>query len=265
MKIALGVTVILVLSVMAIAALFSGAPGAAEESPKVCSMSAFVGEPLAVIKPLPEFVSNGTPTALDGSGSSDADGVITSYSWKISAVGLSTNLTGIAITYTFTVLTIYTIELTVTDNESKTGTTSTQVETVTDSDSDALPDWWEQKYFGNLAQGPNDDYDSDGYLNQKELEDDMNPTVKDAGPSTLSKIPVWAYAVAAAGVAAVLLLLFWPKIRQRQKEKEKKKIEYALEIEKALGTRSRCFRGSAGPPRGQRPRSTPRISRACRL
>ena len=234
MKAAVVISVILAASAMAFAALLFAVPDAGEKVSNRCSAAAFVGEPIAVIKDLPEFVSNGTPTALDGSGSSDANGLIVSYSWKISVAGLSTNLTGISVTYTFTVLDIYTIELTVTDNESKTATTSTVVEAVSDSDADGLPDWWEQKYFGNLVQGPNDDYDSDGYLNQQELDDGTNPAHKDAGPSTLSKIPVWGYAAIVAGVAAVLFVIFWPKIKKKRKEKEKQKIQYALEIEKAL-------------------------------
>ena len=234
MKTAVAVGIVLASAVMAVAAVFSGLPDVGDDLSNKCSARALVGEPIAVIKALPEHVSNGTPTALDGSGSSDLGGSIVNYSWKVSAGGLSTNLTGISVTYTFTVLTVYTIELTVTDNESKTATTSIQVEAVVDSDTDGLPDWWEQKYFGNLVQDPGDDYDSDGYDNLEELDEGMNPTFQDPGPSTWSKIPLWAYAAAAGGVAAVLLVIFWPKIRKKQKDKEKQKIQYALEIEKAL-------------------------------
>src|SRR4030067_2760950 len=136
LKAAVVISVILAASAMAFAALLFAVPDAGEKVSSRCSAWAFVGEPIAVIKDLPEFVSNGTPTALDGSGSSDANGLIVSYSWKISVAGLSTNLAGISVTYTFTVLDIYTIELTVTDNESKTATTSTVVEAVSDSDAD---------------------------------------------------------------------------------------------------------------------------------
>jgi hypothetical protein len=34
-----------------------------------------------------------------------------------------------------------------------------------DSDHDDLPDWWEWKYFGNLSQASDDDYDGDGVNN----------------------------------------------------------------------------------------------------
>jgi len=195
---------------------------------------AFVGEPVAVIKDLPQYVSNGTPYSLDGSYSTDSDGSIVSYSWKVSVAGLSTNLSGISVTYTFTLIDTYTIELTVTDNESKASTDQEIVESVPDSDSDDLPDWWEQKYFGNLIQGPLGDYDSDGYLNADELADGTDPASRDAGPSILSQIPIWGYAAIAAGIAAVVVVILWPIIKRKQKEREKKKIEYALEIEKAL-------------------------------
>ena len=234
MKASAQVGIILVSTVMAFAAILSAPLGVGDAGSNRCSATAFDAAPIAVIKDLPEFVSNGTPTPLDGSQSYDPDGNITSYSWKISVTGLSTNLTGISITYIFTVLDEYTIELTVTDNESKTSTDTEVVNAVTDSDDDDLPDWWEQKYFGNLAQGPGDDYDSDGYLNSEELEDGTNPAQKDAGPSMLSKIPIWGYAAIAAGVAAVVFVILWPKLRKRRKEKEKQKIQYALEIEKAL-------------------------------
>ena len=39
-----------------------------------------------------------------------------------------------------------------------------------DSDRDGLPDWWEIKYFGNLSQGPYDDYDGDGLSNLEEYQ-----------------------------------------------------------------------------------------------
>lgn len=38
-----------------------------------------------------------------------------------------------------------------------------------DSDGDGLPDWWEMRHFGNLAQGPADDPDGDGFVNHFEF------------------------------------------------------------------------------------------------
>jgi len=45
-----------------------------------------------------------------------------------------------------------------------------------DSDGDGLPDWWEMQYFGNLAQGANDDPDGDARTNLQEYQQGRNPT-----------------------------------------------------------------------------------------
>jgi hypothetical protein len=47
---------------------------------------------------------------------------------------------------------------------------------ITDDDEDGLPDSWEQNRFGNLDQGPGDDFDGDGYSNLEEYQADSNPT-----------------------------------------------------------------------------------------
>ncbi|MFP4475580.1 MAG: hypothetical protein ACLFOY_08450 [Desulfatibacillaceae bacterium] len=49
-----------------------------------------------------------------------------------------------------------------------------------DSDDDALPDSWENSYFGNLSQYPNDDPDSDTYTNVEEYLSRTNPAVADS-------------------------------------------------------------------------------------
>jgi len=55
-----------------------------------------------------------------------------------------------------------------------------------DSDGDGLPDWWELKYFGNLDQGPNGDYDNDGLTNLQEYQHGTNPTLSDTDGDGLS-------------------------------------------------------------------------------
>jgi len=45
-----------------------------------------------------------------------------------------------------------------------------------DSDSNGLPDWWEIRYFGSLAQSPNGDYDGDGVSNLNEYLEGTEPT-----------------------------------------------------------------------------------------
>jgi len=48
---------------------------------------------------------------------------------------------------------------------------------LTDTDSDTLPDSWENQYFGNLDQGPDEDYDTDGLTNLEEYNYGTDPTV----------------------------------------------------------------------------------------
>ena len=49
----------------------------------------------------------------------------------------------------------------------------------TDTDEDGLPDIWENRYFGNLNPGPNDDPDGDGLTNLQEYQAHANPTLAD--------------------------------------------------------------------------------------
>jgi hypothetical protein len=53
-----------------------------------------------------------------------------------------------------------------------------------DTDGDGLPDSWEMQYFGNLAQGPNDDPDGDGFTNLQEYQAGTNPTDGNSFPLT---------------------------------------------------------------------------------
>jgi hypothetical protein len=52
----------------------------------------------------------------------------------------------------------------------------------TDSDNDNLPDWWEEKYFGNLTYGKNDDVDVDKFTNIEEYKAGTDPTKKTDRP-----------------------------------------------------------------------------------
>jgi parallel beta-helix repeat protein len=47
---------------------------------------------------------------------------------------------------------------------------------LSDIDQDNLPDSWEQSYFGDLNQEPDNDYDGDGYTNLQEYLGDSDPT-----------------------------------------------------------------------------------------
>ncbi len=60
----------------------------------------------------------------------------------------------------------------------------------TDSDCDGLPDWWEDQYFGDLSQGPQDNPDGDWCNNLEEYRSGTDPTEIDCGSSpTPSPIP----------------------------------------------------------------------------
>ncbi|MFO1441521.1 MAG: fibronectin type III domain-containing protein [Verrucomicrobiaceae bacterium] len=48
-----------------------------------------------------------------------------------------------------------------------------------DSDGDTLPDWYEIHYFGNLTQGPNDDFEGDGFTNAQEIYYGQHPGAYD--------------------------------------------------------------------------------------
>ncbi|MDD5676706.1 MAG: hypothetical protein PHW60_01785 [Kiritimatiellae bacterium] len=48
-----------------------------------------------------------------------------------------------------------------------------------DPDNDGMPDWWEIKYFGNLNQGADGDYDNDGLINIDEYRYGTDPANPD--------------------------------------------------------------------------------------
>jgi hypothetical protein len=52
--------------------------------------------------------------------------------------------------------------------------------TESDSDFDGLPDFWETKFFGDLAQGSSGNNDNDGLTNLEELFAGSNPTLADS-------------------------------------------------------------------------------------
>ena len=71
----------------------------------------------------------GESVSFNGSGSSDPDGTITSYSWNFGDGGIAS---GISVSHTYTSAGIYTVTLTVTDNDGATDS-DTAVVTVTES------------------------------------------------------------------------------------------------------------------------------------
>ncbi len=190
------------------------------------------GGPIAVISPLPDYVSNGTWQTLDASGSI---GTITRYEWNVTFGGVSDIDEAKSQTYLFLYPGLYKITLTVTDNQSRTSTEFTAVVSVLDSDQDSLPDWWEEKYFGDLSQTAKGDYDHDGYDNLEEYAQGTNPTVKDPRPTFVEMLKDnWIYVAILAAVIVGAVLALMPILRKKRKVQEKKKIAAAIAIEKAL-------------------------------
>lgn len=63
---------------------------------------------------------------------------------------------------------------------------------ITDSDADGLDDAWETLHFGNLASGPRDDPDHDGYQNAKEQALGSNPAASDSPFSLTQDLSIWS-------------------------------------------------------------------------
>ena len=195
-----------------------------------------VGDPVAVIEELPDEVSNGTQMFLDGRNSTYDDGVIDHYEWKIY---LNESLVGFSIdsnwSYMFKKLGLYKITLIVTTNDSKSDDAFDAVYSIPDSDADLMPDWWEIKYFGNMTQMGEQDFDGDGYTNRQEYASGTNPIAKDPGPSLTSILAKnWYYLAVIAVAIVAAVLVSYPKLKKRRKAEVKKQIEAAIEIEKAL-------------------------------
>ena len=193
------------------------------------------GDPVSVIAPLPDYVSNGSWYDLDGRGSYDTDGgLIKDWSWEIS-LGSTVETSHASLhRYMFKELGLYKITLTVTDSMNQTNRSFTAVVSILDKDSDNMPDWWELKYFTTLDLTDSGDFDSDGYTNLEEYARGTDPTVKDSQPNFVDEMTSHWYVFVIAGAVIVgIVLSMWPYFRQRRMRHEKK-IEAAIAIEKAL-------------------------------
>lgn len=85
-----------------------------------------IGTPPANVAPTASFTSttNGLTASVNGTGSSDPDGVISSYAWTF---GDGTTGTGATASRTYTAAGTYTVGLTVTDDDGATASTTRQV------------------------------------------------------------------------------------------------------------------------------------------
>ena len=193
------------------------------------------GDPVAVISPLPDEVSNGTWWNLNGSGSADSGGWIMNFSWSITVAGMTSHLYGQREDFKFRTLGLYKIVLTVTDNDNQTASAFTAVYSIVDSDRDGMPDWWEIKYFLFLSESGSGDYDRDGFTNLQEFASHTDPTAKDPQPGFVQSMKDnWLYLTIIAAAVVGAMLFFMPRMKRRRERDEKKKIEFAIEIEKAL-------------------------------
>lgn len=193
-------------------------------------------DPVAVITPLPETISNGTRYELNASGSYDpVNGTVIGYVWEIVHGDDTWYLYGSIDYFWFRDEGLYKITLTVEDLWGNTDDDFTAVISVDDSDFDGMPDWWEMAYFDTLGEAPSDDYEGDGYSNLREYADGTDPTVVDPPQTGWELIQDnWVYiaAIVAAAVAAAAVLLV--RSKRVQKEREDKKIAIAIELEKSL-------------------------------
>lgn len=213
-----------------------------QEPQQVARTMGNLTDPVAVISPMPDIISNGTFYLLVGNRSYDLDNdlvnrtnTIINHTWEITFGDEVTYLYGSIDQYWFWDQGLYKIKLTVTDIWGNQGVDFTAVISVDDSDFDDLPDWWEMAYFDTLDHGPGDDNDADGYSNLQEYADGTDPTVADPPPAGEGFVEEnWEYMVIAAAAAAAVALGTYPLRRKRRKEREKKKIKYAIEIEKSL-------------------------------
>jgi len=195
-----------------------------------------VGDPVAVIAPLPDYVSNGSWYDLDGTGSYDTNGgLIRDWFWEIS-LG-TTNETSHASLhrYMFKELGLYKITLTVTDSQYQSNRSFTAVVSVLDKDGDNMPDWWELSYMDTMNETSSGDFDGDGYTNLEEYASGTDPSVRDAQPNFVDEmVSHWYVFVLVAAVIIGAALSTLPLLRRRRKVEEKKKIAAAIAIEKAL-------------------------------
>lgn len=216
--------------------LFSGEETVVPEATRRAQLMQSLGEPVAVIAPLPPEVSNGTLRYLDASGSEPSSN-ITNYTWEIfyKTGNTTTYVYARRVSYLFSSLGLYMITLTVTDKDGRSDSAFTAVYAILDSDVDGLPDWWEMKYFYSLDESGSGDSDGDGWTNLREYANDMDPTTKDPQPGLIQELKKnWYYIVIIAAAIVVAILLMLPVMKRKRKEEEKKKIKAALEIEKAL-------------------------------
>ena len=223
-------------AVSALAACLTAADGPDGAVPLPAGAADATTDPVAVISPLPETISNGTRYELNASGSWDpGDGLIINYTWQIAHGDSTWYLHGRTDFFWFREEGLYKITLTVTDLWGNSDDDFTAVISVDDSDFDGMPDWWEVAYLDTLDEEPSGDFDGDGYTNLQEYAGGTDPSVEDPPPPGWQFLEDnWMYVVAVAAAIVLALAAMVPGMRRRRKEREAKKIKFAIELEKTL-------------------------------
>lgn len=226
----------------AIAFVVAQGPAAMDEGPPVpAAVAGTTTDPVAVIAPLPEIISNGTRYFLNGNQSYDLSddlvnvtNTIVNHTWAITHENQTVYVYGAQDWYRFQDLGLYKIKLTVRDIWGNTGVDFTAVLSVDDLDADGMPDWWELEYFNSMDESSSGDYDSDGYTNLQEWFEGTIPTVADPPTNEGFLEKNWMYVLIVAIAIVAVLAAMYPSMVRRRKAREQKKIEIALELEKTL-------------------------------
>ena len=131
-------------------------------------------------------VAENTLTTLDGSTSTDVDGIVVSYNWTQLEGPTVTLLNTTSATTSFTSPTVYqetslSFRLDILDDEGGTASTITQFtvfDVNTDDDMDGMLDAWEMQFFNTLAHNGETDTDNDGASDLQEHDFGTDPTAE---------------------------------------------------------------------------------------
>jgi len=152
-----------------------------------------------------QTVDQGAVVFFNGSASTDNVGIV-NFTWSFVFDGKNVKMYGSSPSFTLDIVGVYVVTLNVSDAVGNWNTDTITISVLAvgddditpdddvtppdddtdddltpgnDTDSDGLPDSWEQLYFGNLDQGPNDDPDKDGLTNLQEYQQGKKPTIAD--------------------------------------------------------------------------------------
>jgi hypothetical protein len=110
------------------------------------------------------------------------------------------------------------------------------LQTPEDTDGDGLPDSWEWEHFNGLVQGPNNDFDNDGYSNEEEYLADTDPD--DDGnhpgivkPEDLVSAYWWLFIIIFAVLFVMIVIILHANRRKpvSEEKEDDKKIETSEE------------------------------------